>query len=173
MKNQNNIKTVIGVLCGIGLGLLLCLICVKMNSVVILLIMGFVISALGYYAATSFSNTPAWILALLISGGVVCVGSVPLNILYPQETSYYSQNISQETYVPDSPYSQEQFNQIAKGMTYAEVVAIIGEEGTKESEYNYPEYTSEIYYWGDFASGYMDITLIDGQVWHKYQYHLQ
>lgn len=174
MKEKITIQEIAGVLCGLFLGIVFCLICLKTNSLVILPIAGFVIGSLGYYGAVTFQrNYSGFIWTLLLFGGTVCILSIFLNIFFPQNNFYENQNISNEVCQLESPYSQEQFDQISQGMTYDEVVGLLGTEGTMESEYNYPEYKSEIYYWGDFASGYIDVTLIDGYVQHKYQYHLQ
>ena len=41
----------------------------------------------------------------------------------------------------------EKFNQIQTGMTYQEVVEIMGEEGTLSTESSYGDQTVQIYYW--------------------------
>lgn len=41
----------------------------------------------------------------------------------------------------------EKFNQIQTGMTYQEVVEIMGEEGTLSTESSYGNQTMQIYYW--------------------------
>lgn len=58
------------------------------------------------------------------------------------ENNSYSQSVTKVTL--------EKFNQIQSGMTYEEVVAIIGEEGTILSEVDMNmglEYKTEVYYW--------------------------
>ena len=174
MKDKTNIQKIISVIYGLVLGVILCILCFKMKTAVVLPIFGFVIASLGYYAAVSYYDKYSFTLGLLVLGGTICTLSIFINIFMPQTIAGYELSpISTQEIILESPYSYKQFEEITEGMTYEEVVSILGIEGTLESERNYPEYNSKIYFWGDFPSGYIDITFIDGFVQDKYQYHLQ
>lgn len=49
--------------------------------------------------------------------------------------------------VQEEKMTMEKFNQIEDGMTYEEVVSIIGEEGTLSTESSYGNQTMKVYYW--------------------------
>ncbi len=68
----------------------------------------------------------------------------------------------------------EKFNQIENGMTYEEVVSIIGEEGTLSTESSYGNQTMRIYSW--YASDGISnatITFMNGNVKGKSQIGLK
>lgn len=66
------------------------------------------------------------------------------------------------------------FNQIENGMTYEEVVAIIGSEGTLSTESSYGNQTMQVYYW--YASNGISnatVSFINGKVTAKSQIGLE
>ena len=73
-----------------------------------------------------------------------------------------------------SNISLEKYNQIQEGMTYEEVVSIVGEEGEVVSEVDigYPEYATKLYSWSN-DNGTMTITFQNNKVYSKMQYGLQ
>ena len=66
----------------------------------------------------------------------------------------------------------DKFNQIQTGMTYEEVVAIIGEEGTVSSESSYGDYSSKIYSWSNGIAN-ATISFTNGKVSAKSQVGLE
>ena len=65
----------------------------------------------------------------------------------------------------------DKFNQIQTGMTYEQVVAIIGEEGTLSSESAYGDYSSKIYSWSNGIAN-ATISFSNGKVSAKSQFGL-
>ena len=73
----------------------------------------------------------------------------------------------------------EEYAKIKNGMTYEEVVAIIGEEGSQNSSSTMPavagvtdELTTEIYSWQNFDGSNMNATFQNGALVMKAQFGL-
>ena len=65
----------------------------------------------------------------------------------------------------------DKFNQIQSGMSYEEVVGIIGEEGVLSSESSYESYSTKIYSWSNGIAN-ATITFSNGKVSGKSQFGL-
>lgn len=78
---------------------------------------------------------------------------------------------------PINKITLEKFNQIQSGMTYQEVVDIIGEEGTVLSEtdiMNNDQYKTTMYYWyGEDGISNANVTIQGGKVISKTQIGLE
>ena len=68
----------------------------------------------------------------------------------------------------------DEFNAIETGMTYEEVVAIVGSEGTVMSEASVGDVTTTMYYWyADNGIANANVTISDGKVFAKAQVGLE
>ncbi len=109
--------------------------------------------------------------ALIIGGMVRTTDSLKSSI----STNYNS--TSTRTNVNNNKITLQKFNEIKMGMTYKEVVAIIGEEGTVVSEVDLDidsRYKTTMYHW--YASDGManaNVTIQGGKVVSKAQFGLK
>lgn len=83
-------------------------------------------------------------------------------------------NITTEENVQNEKITLEKFNKITTGMTYQEVVDIIGEEGTLSTESSYSSQTMQIYSWSA-SNGISNATVsfMNGKVSGKSQIGLK
>lgn len=94
------------------------------------------------------------------------------------EASESEPDIENEPVINSEKITMEEFEQIKTGMTYEEVVAIIGGTGELSSEVNLgmgDEYITQIYVWygeGAFSIGNANITFQGGKVVAKAQFGL-
>ena len=74
----------------------------------------------------------------------------------------------------DEYITLDEFNQIETGMTYEQVVEIIGSEGTVMSEASVGDITTTMYYWyADNGIANANVTISDGKVFAKAQVGLE
>lgn len=106
---------------------------------------------------------------ILLTISIICI--ILIVILMMQN------NINVETNQPNNKITLEKFNNIQLGMTYDEVVDIIGEEGTVFSETNImqdEQYKTTIYYWyANNGIANANITFQGGKVVSKAQLGLE
>lgn len=111
------------------------------------------------------------ILRILIGCIILIIGIASLATDMSEMTS--NQSETAET----SKITLEKFNQIQTGMTYQEVVDIIGEEGTVLSEtdiMNDEQYKTTMYYWyGEDGISNANVTIQGGKVISKAQIGLE
>lgn len=111
------------------------------------------------------------ILRILIGCIILIIGIASLATDMSEMTS--NQSETAET----SKITLEKFNQIQTGMTYQEVVGIIGEEGTVLSEtdiMNDEQYKTTMYYWyGEDGISNANVTIQGGKVISKAQIGLE
>lgn len=111
-------------------------------------------------------KTPVIGIIILVLGVLMIIGACSSMV---SDVPASQQNDSQSN--ADNGYATlEKFNSIKTGMTYEEVVAIMGSEGTVLSEASLVNTTTTIYYWyakdGIFN---MNVTVSDGKVIAKAQ----
>lgn len=106
------------------------------------------------------------LLAILI---IVVIGVV-MGPTDENNTTETGSSITQE----QEKMTLEKFNKIKTGMTYKEVVAIAGEEGTLSTESSYGNQTMKIYYWYS-SNGISNATVsfMNGKVTAKSQIGLE
>lgn len=83
-------------------------------------------------------------------------------------------NITIEENIQDEKATLEKFNKISTGMTYQEVVDIMGEEGTLSTESSYGSQTMQVYSWSA-SNGISNATVsfMNGKVSGKSQIGLK
>ena len=69
-----------------------------------------------------------------------------------------SSTVTTSNEADDNKVTLEKFNKIETGMTYEQVVEIIGEEGTLDSESDFMDYKTQIYHW--YAKNHMSNAII-------------
>lgn len=83
-------------------------------------------------------------------------------------------NITVEESNQDEKATLEKFNKIETGMTYQEVVDIMGEEGTVSTESSYGSQTMQIYYWyASNGTSNTTVSFMNGKVSAKSQIGLK
>ena len=119
-------------------------------------------------------NTIAVIVVLIVLIGALTDKSTDTSTT--STTNVLETEISEnEDVATDTGYATiEKFNEIKTGMTYEEVVEIMGSEGTVMSEVEVMDSITTIYYWYSWNHiSNMNITVVDGEVIAKAQVGLE
>ena len=104
---------------------------------------------------------------ILIAVVIIVLLSIGIAVSTADSTNSVS---SQPEIQNNDKITLEKFNQIQTGMTYQQVVEIIGEEGTLSTESSYSNQTMQIYYW--YAKNGISnttVTFMNGKVTAKSQ----
>ncbi|MFZ1699438.1 MAG: DUF3862 domain-containing protein [Pyrinomonadaceae bacterium] len=144
-----------------------------------------VLSTAGQFGSpTPKSTSRAWVWVLLILGVMVVMcggGSVLIYTLMPEKSAYVvgngvtgpnssPGNAVSSSKTPDkerAPLKMENFERLKTGMTYQQVVELLGVEGELISESGSGAYKTGVYWWRGNDSGVISIIFMNDKLFSK------
>ena len=140
------------------------------NVSFILALIGAIFTIVSLIKKASKGMAIAGLIICIVTGIIVIQSQQALSNSLNEAITTFNDDVSVDNESPNK-ITLDKFNQIQTGMTYEEVVAIIGEEGTLSSESSYGDYSSKIYSWSNGIAN-ATISFSNGKVSAKSQFGL-